>query len=484
MRVSDSSLDKAILILVSLYGSGCAAIPEVEAPEVSSGGILHHAGGRHHRLLVEGNFWYQSRGDHLEVISPSDGSLLNVIRIGEPGLVGRMTALLLLGHELIVVLHDDGVARFDLTEPSHPRLVELISARELDLMPRQLSLVDDEVYVSGRGGIVRLSDRQRVYTNLGEAGPVAKAIGGLVTSVGRRVYRLDDEQYLGSASRLLMLPRGYGVPGHLLFIRDEDNGSSLGLMNAAIREVDINRATVHVDGSIHAVKFIEGLVWAAHDGGLLAWRIDGDRLRQVHDFDLAGIRDFGAMGTNQLTLCGEFGRGLYRIADDGRNPGPMMIWKMDLPGTLSRTRNDNRYLVASDLSRQWVYDIRSNDVTRLIRDVTFIDPESDDHAGSLRAEAWIEEEGRELRITMDLGELTHIESEGSRMHCVISVKGRFWLGHDRGVTVLDPGQAHENLIVQRFRLPGAIIHLMPLLSGEGAAYVSESGGFGVITFSR
>ncbi|MCZ6837383.1 MAG: hypothetical protein O7G85_16530 [Planctomycetota bacterium] len=31
---------------------------------------------------------------------------------------------------------------------------------------------------------------------------------------------------------------------------------------------------------------------------------------------------------------------------------------------------------------------------------------------------------------------------------------------------------------------GAIIHLMPLLSGEGAAYVSESGGFGVITFSR
>ena len=61
------------------------------------------------------------------------------------------------------------------------------------------------------------------------------------------------------------------------------------------------------------------------------------------------------------------------------------------------------------------------------------------------------------------------------MHCVIAVQGRFWLGHARGVTVLDP-RTPEAIVVQEFRLPGAIIHLMPLLSGEGAAYASESGG--------
>jgi hypothetical protein len=89
------------------------------------------------------------------------------------------------------------------------------------------------------------------------------------------------------------------------------------------------------------------------------------------------------------------------------------------------------------------------------------------------------------------------------MHTVMTVDGDFWIGHDRGITILhhDGGQSlldpklvakatkdptipmpQANPVKERLRFAGPVKYIFPLLAGRGASYVSEFGGFGVARF--
>ena len=90
------------------------------------------------------------------------------------------------------------------------------------------------------------------------------------------------------------------------------------------------------------------------------------------------------------------------------------------------------------------------------------------------------------------------EEKNARIHTVVAVNGKFWVGHDRGITILHPDGGREVVIPEegdkpptilppdpvagRMRLPGAVTHLFPLPVGKGASYVSRFGGFGVVRF--
>ena len=75
--------------------------------------------------------------------------------------------------------------------------------------------------------------------------------------------------------------------------------------------------------------------------------------------------------------------------------------------------------------------------------------------------------------------------------CVAAVDGDFWIGHDRGVTVIKSVEAvpvkgaaprASDRILGRLRFAGPVLHIHPLLVGGGASFVSEFGGFGVAKF--
>lgn len=105
----------------------------------------------------------------------------------------------------------------------------------------------------------------------------------------------------------------------------------------------------------------------------------------------------------------------------------------------------------------------------------------------MHARVEIEEGGRNLLISMiggGRGEWVYSEPDRSTIHCVQAVGGEIWIGHDRGITVLSMDQDRLDPVVARQRLPGPVLHLAPLLSGNGAGYASSYGGFGVITMNR
>jgi len=477
---------RAIAAVAAVFAaelSGCATPPRADEPGAASLRVVRQAGGLNRNLAVVDGTWYQTRGDELLVLDAADGREITRVRFGEPGRAGQATDVLADGDRLHIVLLDDAVVSLDITSPQAPAVVRVIEARSLDILPRTLSRVGDDIYASGDGGVVRLSDGRRMYAAAGEAGPVVEAHGTLVTALGRRVYRMDDASYLGSASTLHPLPDDLPrSPGAMFaFTRRGDDATGLGLMTADIREVNANTATVRLEGEVHAVAFGEGLVWAAMDDGVRAWRIDGDALIETQRFDMTGARDLAIADGNRLAVCGEFGRGIVRIADDGRNPGGMMIHEVEAPGRIVAAQADGRSILAFDGRRHWLYDTWTNEL-RIERGVSVVvtgDGGPDDHAATLAGSARIDEDGRGMTITTRQEQLSHTEPQRPRMHCIVAVAGRYWVGHDRGITVLDPGKSGAP-VVDRLRLPGAVIFLMPLPDGTGAAFVTEAGVFGVV----
>ena len=71
--------------------------------------------------------------------------------------------------------------------------------------------------------------------------------------------------------------------------------------------------------------------------------------------------------------------------------------------------------------------------------------------------------------------VVHTVPGSPMVFCIVAVDGRFWIGHDRGITVLD----EAGRVIDRLRLAGPVRYVFPLAAG-GAAWVSETGGFGTV----
>jgi hypothetical protein len=123
-------------------------------------------------------------------------------------------------------------------------------------------------------------------------------------------------------------------------------------------------------------------------------------------------------------------------------------------------------------------------------------------AASVDASASVTADSMSVRITGAGVDWSFSEPEGARINTVIAVEGDFWIGHDRGLTVLrsTAPKTEEEIeaamkaakrsgylppppyaVLGSMRLPGSVKFLYPLLVGGGATYVSEFGGFGVIS---
>lgn len=465
--------------------AGCASEPETPPPPpmVSELKVTQQVGGMHHVLHVHGNgdahAWYQAFGSDLLVLDTRSARVLETIELGVPGESAPLTALATEGERLFALLDGQEVIEFSLRDPQQPRMVTRESADALGVSPRTLSIVDGELYVSGEGGVVRWSDLQRVFIAGETAGRVIESSEGLVVCVDRRVYQIEGGAYVGSASDLVPATLERIEPDTLVFLRQGERGALVGLMNRKLRELDSAALTVAVPGQVRNVRVFMNRVWAVTDDEIAVYAVFEEALRRVRTIDVLGARDVMQLDENHLAVCGGFGRAIYRLRSSERGPGDTFLYGHREPSRLTWARSDGRYILAGSELGHWLYLIGS----RVEISDLEIDPEEPDvqparEAGTVVATARISDDGRALVLRGEDGQIEeHREPEGARIHCVMAVDGEFWLGHDRGITVLK-ADGH----VDRLRLNGPVRYLFPLRTDRGVAFVAEFGGFGIAQY--
>jgi hypothetical protein len=431
--------------------------------------------------------------------------------LGAAGRYGPIVDLALADGRAYAVLEDDAVVEMSLRQPRNPSVTALVEAAALDIRPRSVSVVDHSVYIAGDGGVVRLSDRRRVFTCRGEAGPVIEVAGRLITAVGRRVIQLDSETYLGSATWIAPLGAMFARPASsigvsipedtLLFVRQSATHATVGLMSPDIRELDTQRFTVEVEGTVRRVRTFGGRVWVVTDQEIFAFAITGDRLGVRRRLPIRDALDLEQVSDNMLAIAGVFGRGLFRLNEDATGPAEAFLSLHREPAGLVNADRDGTWIRASGPTGSWSYRIGAEQaIAEEFRSPIDQPPDSHDSTAdrseqasvsTLLFDAAVPDDGLSIEVRFGGsrgvagGRTRYEEGIGVRIHCIVHIDGNLWVGHDRGVSVLRIDNADSSaepsiVCLARVRLAGPVRWLFPLYGGGGAAYVAEAGGFGVI----
>ncbi len=477
---------------------GCSSSPKTP-PKPPTRPVLtlkHQLGGTHYRGVLHQGVWYQTFGCSLVLLDPSLGAVMREVELGEPGKIGPATDMLISGDRLFVVIQDDEVIELSIATPRAPTIAHRWSRQMLGIQPRRLSLVDGIVHVAGPGGVVRLSDGAKLYECADDPQSVARTDYGLVTTINRRVFRLEDGRYVGSASQLHPLPLSLGIPGGLVFVRQGQQGALVGLMSPDIREINTETATVAVNGQVRSVRVMGGRLWVISDQEVNAYRVSSDALESTYRLAVVGAHDAVLLTENHLAIVGSCGRLVMRLDDGGRDPERAVVRAHHEPAGLTAAVSDGQYILAGGPNGYWMYLINSR--VEPAEPVLKAMPAPITHAAVAAGRAEISDDGAFVKITAGQSEWLHREPLDATIHCVAAVDGNFWIGHDRGITVLRPegrqavpvknsrrrsgGEESVEIIeaeIGRLRLEGPVRYIYPLLIGGGASFVSDNGGFGV-----
>ncbi len=487
----------AALALLAAAASGCMPkyIPEDRtdrrARELQ---ITSHQGGSHHRTFVEGGRWFQTFSNALLVIDTTNGRELGSIEPIAFGNGGALTDLLVDGDRAYVVSDQTAVAEVDVSESASPKLILLTPAAELGIEPRALSKAGNEVYASGTGGVVRLSDGQRFL--VGEsAGRVVQTAAGPAAAVRRRILLLEDGRYLGAASDLSPLPAGMGPANGFLFVLQGSNGASVGFMNEAFGET----AQVAIPAVARRARICGDRLFILTDRLLYTWRIEDGKFVEPEEIKLKGGRDIDIIRPNHYAVSGTFGRAMYRHKREGRVDGDTFYNVQREAGLLEVAVGDGRRILSGGREGFWLW--------RIGGEATLSDKTTDITAipGRNVAAAWgsariVTEKAKESETEFGLSveikhdnTITNYAPEGNPRITVLSlVDGDIWVGHERGIDVLrrievaaqkDPKTGKMMAAVTRFEAisrfvyEGPTLFIFPENLGGGASVVSLHGGF-------
>jgi hypothetical protein len=504
-----------LLLLASCFVIACKSTPRADrqpaVPIEQSVRVTQHVGGTHYRVLRHENVLYQTFGPELLVLEPRSNRLMRRVELGVIGQSGSAVDMLIHGERLYVVLDRDEVVELSLSDPEVPRVLSRESAGGLGILPRRLSVADGHLLVSGIGGVVRWDDGFIMLQQAGDVSRVSESGEGLVACIGRRIYRLSDGSYAGSASELLRAEGLRHAPlRSLVFVRQAETGALVGLMSANLREIDVNDATVAVPGVVRSIRIFDHAIWVVTDGEILSFQVmrdgsageSGIRLVRHVDIDVIGARDVAKVDDDHLAIVGSFGRSLYRMRSTGRGPGDTFVYAHREPSRLMQARSDGRHILAGGPEGSWLYQIGSH--VQVAEEMNPDDATTPQRtANTIDARASISDDGRTLVVEADSRTFEYRElgpgGIESRLHTVVSVEGEFWLGHDDGMTVLAipaipprptgsvtraMATVDELKIAGRLRLDGPVRHLFPLRVDRGVSFVSRYGGFGIARYAE
>ena len=470
-----------VLAMITALG-GCASGPRTDPKELTFDilRVTHHVGGTHYRTIVAKNVWYQTFGVSLLVLDTTNAQVVRTVQLGLIGETAPARDMLLHDDRLFVVLRDQAVVELSVVDPWNPQIVIRREAAELGIEPRVLSRAGDELFISGDGGVVRWSDGQLMLSDRGAVGRVAVAGVGPVASVGRRVFRLDDGQYVGSASEFYPLPSEFEMPGTLIFTRRGETGSLVGLMSDDVREVDSKRATVVIAGMVHNVRAFSGRLWIVGDDHIASFKVTRDALIDPMRIKVLGARDVDRIDDNHLAVAGSFGRAVYRIRADDAGPGDEFVLSHREPSGLTQAQSDGRRIMGMGREGAWMYQVEGEAI--YVSDPPRELPAPQRSVTIDLVSASMSQDGKSVEIRARGTRSTFTEPGGVSLHCLAAVDGDIWIGHDRGITVVQLDAIGDVTVRGRLRLQGPVRYIFPRLAGGAAVYVSEFGGFGVAQF--
>lgn len=480
-------------VLMAVLGSGCAVLNQtVESIEaVQALRVTHHAGGTHYKTIVADDIWYQTFGSTLLIIDASSGELISSTALGQIGETGPATDMVFDGSSLHIVLEGDSLVEVDCSYLRTPKIVRKLSADQLGVSPQRLSVAGGELYVSSPNGVMRVSDGKIMLADIGDKGEmgdrdvshVVVGTDGPIACIGRRAYRLVDGKYVGSASDLFLLPEEFGIPGGFVFSRKTTTGQLIGLMTSNIREVDTQKATIAVEGIVQNIRVFSGRLWIVGDFRISSYAIvDGALVDPLH-LDIIGARDVDQIDDNYIAIAGSFGRSVYRINDSLEGPGDEFLSSHREPSNLLYAMSDGRHTMALGLGGTWLYDHENH--------VTFVDDPPDTQyvltdpsrmVNTTLASAAITNDSMSVVIYIGDKEQIYKDPNQAKFYCLTAVDGDIWIGHDRGITVLEINASGTAFAKDQLRLEGPVRYIFPKLKGGEVTYVSEFGGFGTIEY--
>jgi len=399
--------------------------------------IQQHTGGTHHATVVDNGRWFQTFGNELLSIDITNGRELgraDGVTFGEGG---SLVDLAVSGDSAWAISDLTSLITFDVSDNSAPKRVSAITAEELGIEPRMVSHVSNDIYVSGKGGVVRISDRKLFLEGQSPAHVVATA-GGPVTCTGRKIVTLEDGRYLGAASSLVPLPSGVGTAGGFAFLLQGQNGASVGVMTAVFAETD----QAAIPARVRRIRMCGDRLFAVTDKFLFTWRVDGLKLVDPEEIPLKGGRDIDIIRPNHYAVAGTFGRAMYRHRTEDRHIGDTFYNVERQPGLLEVAVTDGRRVLAGGREGFWLWRIGGEPtITEKTTDLTTV-------MGAERSAAWgsariVEEKGADgiaigkcVEIKHD-GAVERYEPDGSpHITAIEFIDGDLWVGHEHGLDVL------------------------------------------------
>jgi hypothetical protein len=463
--------------------------------------VQHTAGGTHYRLMLNDGIWYQLLGPELLVVNPINGRVIDRQDLSGSTSHGPASDMLLHEGELWVVLDDVSVVRLSLDDPRRPWLEDTVPVGALGIRPLGLGLLNDRVVVRGDGGVVDPISGLVLARTDGIVTSVADTPDGGVYCQDRRIYRINDGAYVGSASQLHPVDiESNGSSGSIIFVRHEQSGSLVGFADEDLLEQDGGRMTVVVPGRVSQVYATDDGLLVVSDAGLRRYAIRDESLVLDAEWPIAGVLDAGRLD-NRIIVSGTFGRGILDSSGDLSGREQEFLELVREPAGLTAAVSDGRSVLGTSPQGDWMYQIghECDQVETTQREF----PEPSMTAVTLGWDASIIDDGRAIEMTTPLGTDLLAAPDGSRFTCVVAADGVLWLGHQDGIIMvrlpaeqqqrpldwetMTPQEraetglgALDGMTKLSVRLDGPIIFMEPLMLGGGVAYASRDGGFGVV----
>jgi len=441
--------------------------------------VRHAAGGQSIALELGKQYWYQSLGDKLVVIRKQGNGQVATRMLTPYPAKASCTDLLIAGNMLYALLDGTEVVTFNLRYENVPEITRRQSSSSLGIVPRELVMVGDWPVVIGDGGAVRLTDGSQLVECDEEVTGIAMSMNrGVVYAVGDVLFDGDTHEELGSATTLVELEDNANADiGTLVYTKDLDGRTEVGLIGGGMRTIDHTIGRVILEGSYRNLLSRGSRLIVSTSEAIYIVGIAPDELRLLQTFELQGVHDVAVIASNYLAVCGEFGRGVYRIEDDRGGLGSQLIRVEPSLGVMAPGQFDLRGVhVPSGSGSGSVY--YGFDQTIMPSSSTVAPVDVPTKAIVLGLEAMIDEESGDVVVEDARGRKMWLTLSGPAT-TIVPIGGNFWVGTENGVDVLGRDAFGQCVELGSIELAGPILQLIPLFDGS-AAFVSGAGMVGII----
>lgn len=403
-----------------------------------------------------------------------------------------------------VILDRTAVVMVDVRDRSRPTIAERRDAGDLGITPEHISAIDGRVFVSGRGGVIEWSTGERwPIDDDTPVGEVVMTMHGPAVSIQRQVRTLRHDQFLGAADELHAVappvrpneqgedqsaeattsPLAHASSMRWLSLLRLSGGCEIALMGSDFRAIarhilplHVSTVSMHPDGQ-HA--------WAAADDRIIPLRVTGDTLDVLQDasITLRGVRDVTHLLDGRAAACGHFGSAV--IGDDHAvtlvtsGVGPFDHVRFDGRSVTASTKATHGEQSTTGSAQTWTYLpgsglraalLSATGNARMGEPAGWSTPRQ--QAAMLDVHAAISDGGTTLQVHAPTGTVAFDPPEDVTMHTVVACDGCWWIGHDRGVWVVDV-RGDSFRLIQSILVSGPVRHICVGLDNRSAIAVGR-----------